>query len=214
MKKEKTATKKVAKAKKEVKKEVAVVDTVEVVTGKINGMKEMLTKAVVTNDEELAGVSDKIKAVKMLKKFIEEQKDKLVAPAKAIIAEAREKYDPFIKECENAEITLKQRAGKFMDEVDAKRRADEAKLAARVEKGTMKPETAAAKIEAMPEVPKAVQTTSSTLRRQVRRVVQIVDPTLVPDEYWIIDEVRVRKEGLLKEIPGTIIKEETVLASM
>lgn len=207
----KTTTKKV---KEVATKEIQKVDEVEVVKNKISGMQEMLATTKVTNEDELAKVSDKVKAVKMLKKFIEEQKDKLVAPAKAIINEARLKYDPYIKECENAEATLKSRAGKFLDEQEKAKIEKEEKLAKRVENGTMKEETAVKKMEELKEVPKTVNTGTSALRRTKRRVVEITDLNLIPDEYWIVDEVRVRKEGLVKEIPGTIVKEETVMSSM
>jgi hypothetical protein len=53
-----------------------------------------------------------------------------------------------------------------------------------------------------------------------RRVAFIEQPQDVPDEYWIIDEVRVRREALERDkngeaqIPGVIIREESSMVSV
>jgi len=192
-----------------------------VVKEKLKGMQKMLDTTMVTSDEELAGVSDKIKGIKTLLKMIEQKKEKFTEPAKAIIAEAKETYDPMIKECRNGEIVLKERAQKYMVDKDNKRIADEKKIADKVESGYMKPETAMNKIENLPEVPKTVRTdTGSGLRMAKRKVAKIQNPDLIPDEYWVIDEVRVRREALerekngLPQIPGVVISEEASLASI
>jgi len=199
----------------------AEVKELEAVKAKAEDMQKMLDQFQVTNDEELGIVSDKIKHVKTLQKFIEEKKEKFVAPAKAIIAEAKETYDIYIKKCQNAEIVLKERAKKYMVEKEQKRKAEEDRIAARVEKGTLKPETAVRKMEELPEAQKTVRTdTGSGLRLSKRRTAKIVDPGKVPDEFWIIDEVRVKREALERDkygkdpIPGVEVSEESILGSV
>lgn len=194
---------------------------IALVREKVKGMQAMIDASPVTNDEELSQVADKVKNVKALAKAIKEKKDKFVAPAKAIVDEAKATFDPLLKECENAETVLKGRATKYMLEQESARKAEEAKIAARVEKGTMKPETAMKKIEALPDAPKTVRTdTGSGLRMSKRKVAKIVDPSLIPDEFWVIDEVRVRREALEREkygkepIPGVAIEEVADLASV
>ncbi|MFA6097585.1 MAG: hypothetical protein WC788_08255 [Candidatus Paceibacterota bacterium] len=188
---------------------------------KADGMDSMLEKFQVTNNDELNAVSDKIKQVKSLKKYIEQEKDKYVDPAKQIIAEAKEQYDPYIKKCQNAEIILKDRAKKYMIEQDQKRIEAEKKIAARVEKGTLKTETAIKKIEALPETQTTIRTDKgSGLRMSKRKIAVIKNPELIPDAYWIIDEVRVRRDALAKDkageaqIPGVEIQEEADLSSI
>jgi len=188
---------------------------------RVGAMQAMVESFKVTTDEELAVVADKIKSIKQLAKGIKDFKDKFVAPAKAIIDQAKGTWDPLIKECDNQEIVLKERAKRYMLDKEEKRRAEEAKIAARVEKGTMKPETAMRKMEALPEASKTVRTDNgSGLRMSKRKVAKIQDPSLVPDEFWVIDEVRVRREALEREkygkdtIPGVIVVEENDLASL
>lgn len=186
----------------------------------IGAMQAMVEATAVTNDAELGEVADKIKKVKTLAKFVKEKKEKFTEPAKAIIAEARETYDPLLKACETAERQLKVKAGLYMTAKEEARRKEEARIAARVEKGTMKPETAMRKMETITEAPKTVRTdTGSALRMAKRRVAKITDKNLIPDQYWVVDEVRVRQEALardkagLEQIPGVTVEEVTDLSS-
>ena len=187
---------------------------------KIQGMSQMIATTKVENDQDVADISDKIKNVKRLGKYIKDVKDKFVAPAKEIIDQAKELYDPLIKECLNAETILKQKAEVYLTEKEAQRKADELKIAKKVESGYIKPETAIEKMENLEEAPKTITTMNSTLNMSKRKVAEISDPSLIPDEYWIIDETRVRKEALEREkngteqIPGVIIKEVASIRSL
>ena len=190
--------------------------SIEVIKEKVLGMETMLERFQITNNEDLAKVSDKIKDIKKFCKFIKNKKDEYVSPAKAIIEQAKLDYDPFIKQCENAEVVLKMRAVKYHDEQEEKRKADELKIAKKVETGYIKQETAINKLESLSEVKKTVSTDNgSKLCFNKRKIVVIEKPELIPDEYWIIDDVRVRKEALLKDkegkeqIPGVVIREES-----
>ncbi|MDD5068057.1 MAG: hypothetical protein PHN89_00450 [Candidatus Pacebacteria bacterium] len=200
--------------KKDEIKELAIVEE------KIAGMREMVDSIKVENDDQLKDISDQIKQVKIVADFIREKKDAYVAPAKDIIAKARETYDPYIEECEAAEVVLKNKAKVYMLDRDNNRRQEELKIAQRVERGTMKPETAVKKFEQMSPAEKTVKSEGgSTLTLKKRSVAVIEKPELIPDEYWIIDEKRVKREALdrakrgIDQIPGVIIKEEAEMAS-
>jgi len=191
----------------------------QIVQEKIKGMKTLIDSTQVTNDDELAKVSDIVKQVKTLGKYIEAEKEKFVAPAKLIIKEARDKYDPYIKECDNAEIVLKIRARDYMVAQEQKKRAEEAAIAKKVEAGRLKPENAIKKIENLAPAPSKIQTMESGLKMSKKMVAKIQDANLVPDEYWVIDEVMVRKAAMefykagLPQIPGVIVVEEAVMSS-
>lgn len=214
------------KAKKEEREEQGTALAVQekspedVVKSKIAGMREMLDATKVESEEEVGKAAELIKNVKKLLTYVKEQKDKLVKPAKEIIAEAGEKYDPAIKECQNAEIVLKGRVQKYLDAQEAKRRLEQQRVADRVERGTMKTETAVRKMDEIGEERKTVSTGSAAVRRVVRRVAVIVAPEQIPDEFWVIDEVRVRREAIarntanLPQIPGVEIREESTIASV
>ena len=196
-------------------KEVAIVEK------KIKGMAKMVSETVVTNDQELASISDKIKNVKDMGKYVKSIKEKFTAPAKEIIEKAKELFDGPIKECANAEEVLKQKAQVYLTAQEAEREKQAKKIADDLESGKIKKtETAVRKLEALPEEKKAVSTGASTLRMQKRKVAEIVDRSLIPDEYWELNEPRVRKDALdrekngLEQIPGVTIKEESTMVSL
>lgn len=193
---------------------------VEVVEKKIKGMQKMIDETIVTNDDELALISDKIKNVKDMGKYVKGLKDKMTTPADLIYEQAKEWFDAPIKQCKNAEEVLKQKAQKYLTDKEVARIKAAKKIEDDLENGKIKKtETAVARLEKLPEVKKSISTGNSGLRMQKRNVAEIVDPSLIPDEYWVIDEVRVRKEALerakygTEQIPGVIIKEESTMVS-
>lgn len=188
---------------------------------KVKGMKKVVEDTIILSDEDLQGVSDKIKNIKTLGKFIKQKKEAFTAPAKEIIEQAKEMFDGPIKECTNAEELLKQKAAKYLTAKEEARVKAQTKIEKDLESGKIKKvETAVSKLEALPEQQKSVKTESSSLRMVKRKVAEIVDPSLVPDKYWIINEVLLKKETLeldkmgFPPVAGTIIKEVSSMASV
>lgn len=180
----------------------------------VTSMKKMLDEFKVTSDEELSLVAGKIASIMKLKKQVKEAQDSYMKPAKQIIAKAKEDYDWIIDECDSARKILDGRAIAYHNAQEAKRRAEEEKIAKKVEAGRMKPETAVAKMETLTTPSKTVSSDNgSTLSFTVRKVPRIVNPDIIPEEFWIIDEVRVRREALarmtagVEQIPGVVIDE-------
>lgn len=173
-------------------------ENLSVIEEKAAGMETMLAAVKITTDEEYDAVAEKIGNVKKFKKYVQDEMAKLVDPAKAIIEEAKSKYNPFIVQCDNARAKLDKLALDYYNAKEKKRLEDEAKIAARVGdgKGHIKVETAAAQIEKLPEVRKSVKTGSGSMTITKRPVMYIVDENLVPDEFWIVDEVKLRQAAL------------------
>lgn len=181
---------------------------VTVVEEKVSAMEKMVDETKIASDKDLEAVADKIKNVKMLGKWIRQQMELTTKPAREIIKVAQEKYLPYEKACKSAEGGLKIKAEKFMAEQEAKRRAKEESIAKRAENGRLKEVTALRKMEEVGEEKKSINTGSSTITRKMVKQAEIVDPTLVPKEYWIIDEARVKKAALAGAIiPGVEVKE-------
>jgi len=142
-------------------------------------------------------------------KNLQQREAMIVEPLKLARKNAEAFFAPFIDQMEEAKKIIKDKMISWHRE--QKRIADEAaqSLIDRVERGTMKPETALRKT-AQIETPE--QTTKSdsgkAIVRTVRKV-RITDRSLVPITYWKIDEVMVRKDALLNvNIPGVEVYEE------
>ncbi len=175
--------------------------------------QEVVNQTTITNDDDLVAVADQINVIKQLKREIRAEMEKYTKPAQAIINEARAKYLPLEKICDEAESQLKAKVAEYMDAQEAKRLKEEEKIVAKIEAGRMKEETGIRKIEELGNEVRTIQTENTQLQRRKVRVAYIVNAELVPDEYWIIDEVRVKRDALAgKLIPGVEVKEETQIA--
>lgn len=190
---------------------------VEVVKGQVGGLETMVEETVVENNDQLSSVSDKIKEVKKVIKSIKEEMAKTVDPAKAIIEATKERFNPFLEKCKQAEIDLKKKAEVFMLAEEKKEQIERDKIAAKAESGYIKPETAVEKMEEVPEAKKTAKTGASTLSMRKLKVPGEIDESLVPDEYFIprqLDMVKINKvvkAGV--EIPGVQVIEKASMAS-
>lgn len=190
---------------------------VTVIEEKAVGMEAAVAAVKVTNQDELAAVSDTIASVKKLAKLIEQEKEKYTGPAKEIIAKAKAQYDPYIARCKDAEADLKRKAQDFMLAEREREEEERKKIVAKVETGYIKPETAMTKLANVEAAPKTASTGTSKLTMRMRKDVEIVDESKIPDEYYKpreLDMVKLRKvvtAGV--EVPGTKLIEVPDMSS-
>lgn len=193
---------------------------IAVIKRNVTAMEKMVDEYQITTDQELADVATKISSIKKFKTQVQDYKKQFTAPAREIISNANEMFDPIIGRCDELRSTLDQRAIAYHTQKEKERKEAEAKLAAKVEAGRMKPETAVKKMEALETPEKTIRTDQgSSLSFTKRKVATIEKPELIPDEYWIIDEARVKRDALAldkmgkPQIPGVIIEEITGTSS-
>lgn len=192
----------------------------ELVQTNLETGKEIFESVKIKTDDDLAQVSDKVKQIKTLLKEVEDRKEKFTGPAKLIIAEAKNIFDEAINWFKNAEKELKAKAGIYMMEKERHNAAKEAKIAADLEAGKINTDKAVSKLENLPETSKNVATENSKMQMRKIWTPYITKPELVPDEFWIIDESRVKREAKerhkngLPQIPGVEMKEEASMASL
>ena len=192
---------------------VKVEDSFIEIKTKSEEMQEMVDKTQVTTEPELKLVSDKIKSIKMLGKFVKAEKEKYTNPAQQIINEARAKYLPYEKMCKDAEDQLKNKADQYMTDVENVRLAKEKKIADRAETGNIKEETAVKKMEELGEEQKSVSTGSSQIQRKMVRTAFIMDREKVPHEYWDLNESRAKRAALAgANVPGVEVREVSQMA--
>lgn len=171
-----------------------------------DGIEAMIASVVIRNEDDLKGLAERIKEVKNFRVGVEEKRDKTIEPAKAIIEEAKATYNPIIERAKAAEAGLKKKGEQFVTaQLAAKKEADD-KLAARVEKGTMKPETAVRRMEETGPVAKRVSTGAAAFSVREIPDMEIVDESLIPEEWWTrtLDMKRLRAAVITAkiEVPG------------
>ncbi len=165
-------------------------------------------RLVIKNEEDLKKASELLTQVVQVEKTIIERKEKITRPLMAGLSEARELFKPM--EAGNAEAKKTIKAKMLDYSIAEQERIDIEKLKVekRVEKGTMRVDTAVKKLEDIGEASK----TNLVTRTKVR----VVDLSLVPLEYHLPDMVKLN-QAVLKDklqIAGVeTYEEKSIVAS-
>lgn len=140
--------------------------------------------------------------VKQAEKFLDEKKTSITRPLMKSLSTIREMFKPLELNLLDANKTIKAKILAYTIEEQERIEKEKAKIAGKVEKGLMKAETAAGKLETIGDGPKS---NIRTLKK-----VRVVDETLIPREYLEPSMVRITEAVLRKgeSIPGIEIYEE------
>lgn len=168
---------------------------------------------IIDSDAKMGYATDMLKQIKVVGKLITEKKELITKPLNQALKEARDMFRPYEETCEETEKIVKQKMVAYQNEQEKKRREELAKIEAKVEKGTMKMETAIKKIENVQEVQTSVQGSTGAISTRILKKVRIADESLLPREYLIPDLKKIEavaKAGV--EIPGVEVYEEKSIA--
>ena len=172
----------------------------------IQKIKEQVNRAlaqcescmVISNKEEYEQAVEFGKKVSKLIKMIDTKEKSITRPINESLKEIRAMFKPYKEQAETLKNQTKQAMMSYIQAEEAKRKEQEAKITARVEKGTMREDTAVAKLSTMEE--EATNTTrnfTSVLR------VEVLDIKQIPAEYLTVNETAIKqafRDGV--EVPG------------
>lgn len=202
----------------------------EIDTKEVTVVKQQSNKALeaaqgltISSPEEMTVATDHLSKMKTVAKMIKDRKEAITKPLSEALNSARDLFKPIEANLAEAERIVKSKMVTYQTKVEADAEAERLRLAKRVEKGTMKPETAVRKMEEIVEAPKSVQgKTGAMAFRNVKKVRFVDLATLKGPEiiqlalggYLSWNEPLARKEALAgKAIPGAEVYEEKVVAS-
>lgn len=188
---------------------------VQVYKKETTAIEQFTNSIVIKTPEDLAKASDQVKAIKELYKKIEAEKKEFTAPAKAIVDKAKKMYDPALDTLEAMEKVLKGKALTYNQEENARIKAKEDKILKDQEEGKISDKTVVKKLANLPEEKKSVAGEGSQLRFTEYEDVEIVDQTLIPNNFMLPDMVKI-KAAVLKariEVPGVKIIKKTKTSS-
>lgn len=142
------------------------------------------------------------------------EREKVTKPLNDALKAERARWKPLEDACINAVATLKNKMLAYQRVQDEERAKKEAQIMKRVEKGTMREDTAVNKLAALPDVDAQVSTDNGAVQWRTIKKLVIVDALQIPREYLTVDEVKVRAAlvaGVV--IPGAELREEKTLAN-
>jgi hypothetical protein len=191
------------------KKEIAVVET------EVKTVYDLALQVTISDEESLKQAIDVLSRIKKAGKMVESREEAIKRPLLDSISSLRDLFKPMTTKFKDAETLIKNKILAYNMKIEAEAAKEKARIEARVEKGTMKAETAATKMATINEPQKSVSGSVGKIQTRIVRKVEIVDETLIPREYLIPDRPRIT-DAVLKQninVPGTQIIEEKQLAA-
>ena len=183
--------------------------------------KQQATKALnaaneinISTQEHYESATDLLSKIKSVGKLIKERKEEITKPLTDALNSARDLFKPIEQSHAEAERIIKGKMVDYQNEQEKIREAEKAKIAARVEKGTLKQETAVKKMAEITTVPTNAQGKFGSVSTRIIKRISIIDASLIPREYCVPDNTLI-KEALDagKEVPGAkYIEEKTIVA--
>lgn len=169
----------------------------------------------ITSDETLAAATTELSKMKQVAKMIKDRKEAITRPLMESLNSARDLFKPIESNLADAERIVKRKMLDYQDAQEKARVEATAKLAARVEKGTMKAGTALKKMDELPSATTAIQgNAGGTIKTSIIKKYRIVDETLLPREF-LVPSMPLITEALKagKLVPGAEVYEEKVISA-
>lgn len=173
-----------------------------------NVLQRMAADYTITTPEDVSKGEETLRQIKVAETAITARKEEITRPLMKALASARDLFKPFELTLGDAKKVIKAKILAYTTEAEEKARLEEERINKRVEKGTMKAETALGKLEDLDN--KKVKTNTRTLVK-----VRIVDEASVPREWCTPDLARIT-EAVLRQgavIPGVERYEEKILVT-
>ena len=186
--------------------QTVVEETTEI--GKVISPLEQAARSLIITDSDGYKAADSLlKEIMRNEKKVSEVREQHTRPAMDTLAFIRDLFKPAELSIADAKKVIKAKMLAYKLAEDEKIEREKAKLAARVEKGTMRSDTAAGKMEALEES-KEIPAVKSSVKVLIK--VRVTDLSLVPIEYLVADMAKITtavlREGLT--IPGVEKYEE------
>ena len=186
---------------------------IEVYKSQVSQLEQQANKLSIASPEENA-IAIQLKAtLDKTWKEIKLKKETITKPLNEALKNARALFAPIEEIFENADSSVGRKLLDYKRKVDEDARKAEAKIAADLESGKIKKiETAERRIENLEQVQKTTHTQAGDVQFRKIKKVRITSLDLLPDAYWIVDEVKLRKDVLAGiVVPGAEMFEvETV----
>lgn len=183
-------------------------DKSEIDTAESEAVALLSTSAIgkIKTEADMAHAREVLTSVMSFKKQLQAKKDAIVKPINEALRQIRALFAPVEEKIAKAEGSIKSAILMYNSEIQAKLAAKQAETAKKVEAGEMTITKAAAQVERV-----AVKTAAIPTRKV--KEIEIVDDAQIPDQYWVLDMVRIRKEAIFgnQQIPGVKVVEKEII---
>ena len=188
----------------EINKELAVVKK------QVIGANEAAQGLTINSRPKLEEAKIVLNKIGVAKKFVKGKKEEITKPMKEALDKVKDLFSPLEEMIIKAEDMVK---GKMLD-YNRILQAEEEKRRLALEAEAKKKNADDSKVEKAVEKVEAVIEKREAIPTRKNKVIEIFDESKVPDRYWVIDKVAVRRDAIDNgiEIPGVkVVIEETIV---
>lgn len=182
--------------------------------GALSKVKKFALEFEIKNDEDLERSADVLSEIAAAEKVVISRKEEITKPLMASLSSVRVLFKPYEDDFASAKKTIKNKVLQYTLIKEEEAEKERQRLAARVEKGTMKAETAVKKMGEIEEAPKTVQGSGGgKITTRIIKKMRILSEADLPREFLIPDEKKILealKNGIV--VPGAELYEEKSLA--
>lgn len=165
----------------------------------------------IKSPKDLEYAATLLDTIKTARKTITARKEEITRPLMHSLASIRDLFKPPELTLENAEKVTKSKVLAYQTLEEQRVAEEKARIEKRVEKGTMRLDTAMKKTEELQSVPKTV----GKMQTRTLTKVRVMDETMIPIEYMLPNMPKIT-EAVLRQgisIPGVEKYTEKVIAS-
>ncbi len=172
-------------------------DITELETRAVAISKKAIIK--ITSQEKLSQANEIMAKLKIAKKFIAEKKESILGPLRLATKNSRELFRPIEEKIATSQSNLETGILSYKRKVDEAKRLQQEKIEKEAKAGKIDFDKASEKME-------KVEAKTDAFKMRKLKEVEITDESKIPQEYWEINMVRLRKHVLAgKKVKGTKI---------
>ena len=143
----------------------------------------------IDSNESLSQATDILSKIKTSAKDVKKRKEEITKPLNDALKSARDLFRPIEADLATAERTIKDKMLDYSNAVEAEARKKAEKLEDRVERGTMRTDTAMRKMDEIETIGSSVNGEKGSVQFRMVRTIKIVDPKAIPLKYLSNEKV-------------------------
>jgi len=157
----------------------------------ISPMVKQAKALTITNDETLSLATSQLSSLNIMADKVKAEKEKVTKPINEALRAERARWKPLEDELGEAIDYIRKTMGAYQTALMKKRREDEERIAKRVEKGTLKVETAINKLANIEAPTQKVATDNGSLAFRTDYKLVIKKPLAIPREFLVPNEAKI-----------------------
>lgn len=166
-------------------------EAITIIKTEANPIATRAQALVIDSPEVMAEAVELLSQANQILDRVTEEKEKITKPLNEALGAERKRWKPIELVIGSAVEAIRTKMSEYQTALARKAAQDEAKIAAKMQKGTIKPETAIRKANEIEKPIAAVAAVSGSVSFRATPTVRVVDIKKIPAEYLVVNEAKI-----------------------